>query len=390
MKMKLYTIAFLLAIFAFTACENEDTYVTTDYYSAEEYATLTKALNLDNQVINYSIVLPPHAKGKPSGVSNDMALLGRVLFYDKHLSKNNTIACASCHQQELAFSDDKKFSVGFDGALTKRNSLSLGATLGFENSYENPTLINNSNKPAGFLWDERAFDIHSQARIALTDEVEMGMSSMEEVVQRVSAQPHYAVLFKRAFGLEEVQGRKILDAIETFVNTLASTHSRFDEGMNKTNDLHTDFPNFSPMENLGKRLYLANCGSCHGAQMVSLGQNVANNRLDFAYSDVGRFTFSELEQDRAVFKVPMLRNVALTAPYMHDGRFATLEEVVEHYNSGIKTHPNLHENLRDIKNPTQPKRLNLTYQEKQALVAFLHTLTDPVFISDRRFSDPFK
>lgn len=388
-KCTLYlTLLTFVAVFLFTSCEKEETYQGTDYYTPEEYAALTVALNIPNQQINYSVILPAHAVGKPAAISNDLSLLGRVLFFDQNLSKNRTVSCASCHRQELAFADDKAFSTGFDGAVTSRNSLALGVSLGFENSYENESFANN--KPAGFLWDERADDIHSQSKITLLDSKEMGMPSMEEVVKRVNEQPHYAVLFKRAFGTDEVQAWRVLKSIEGFVNSLASTHSRFDEGMNKAFDVNKDFANYTQMENMGKQLYEKNCSACHGTQMIGLQESMANNGLDLAYADAGRQGHTGNEQDRAIFKVPMLRNIALTAPYMHDGRFATLEEVVEHYNSGIKMHPNLHSNLRDEKDYTKPKQMNMTAEEKQALVAFLQTLTDETFISDPRFSNPFK
>jgi cytochrome c peroxidase len=394
MKPSAYYTLILLAVivaWSFTGCVPDEFYQSSRPYSANEYATLQKTLNLPNEPVSYDIVLPAHMGGFMQAAANEMALLGRVLFYDKNLSKNKMVSCASCHHQELAFSDSRAFSVGFDGQLTSRNSLALGATPGFENSYQNQSFVGNSNlaiKPAGFLWDERAMDIRSQSEIALLDPVEMGMEHMEAVSERIRAQPYYQVLFKKAFGETDIQHHQILRSIEAFVNAMASTDSRFDAGLNHTKNQEPAFPNFSPLENAGKKLYLDHCSSCHGTRMVGLSENLANNGLELDYKDAGRQKLTRHDQDKGVFKVPMLRNVALTAPYMHDGRFATLEEVIEHYSNGITLHPNLHKNLRN--SDQTPKRLNFSNEEKRALLAFLHTLTDEKITKDVRFSNPFK
>ena len=171
---------------------------------------------------------------------------------------------------------------------------------------------------------------------------------------------------------------------------MVSKNSKFDEGVAAINSTNTslDFANFSNKENAGKALFIEHCSACHGTNMSISPENVANNGLDVEYEDPGVGGVSLATTDIGKFKVPFLRNIALTAPYMHDGRFATLEEVVEHYNSGVKANTNLDQRLRQADG--SPQRLGLDADEKEAIVAFLGTLTDHDMVTDNRFSDPFK
>ncbi|MEL6925206.1 MAG: c-type cytochrome [Bacteroidota bacterium] len=167
------------------------------------------------------------------------------------------------------------------------------------------------------------------------------------------------------------------------MNSLITTNSKFDKGMRKHNNAQVEFDNFTKEENAGRGLFSRKCASCHGGRMITTGQSTANTGLDLEYDDRGIAELTENPIDDGVFKVPLLRNVELTGPYMHDGRFETLEEVVEHYSSGIKSHPNL-----DFQLPAGG--MNFTEQEKEDLVSFLKTLTDTDFTTAVRFSDPFK
>lgn len=370
------------------SCLEDNVETQIMHYSPDEYATLQQTLNLPEERFDYTVTVNPSVFGGGAliPINSAKATLGRVLFYDKKLSHNNTVACASCHQQEAGFADNKAQSEGFNGGLTKRNSLALASVANFESSYGGG-VSNVGFNIAGFLWDERANSIIEQSQIAITDNVEMGMN-MDELADKLAQEDYYRILFQKAYGTNEVTPSRITESIQEFLNAFVSNSSKFDEGMNAHFAPEAHFTNFTQQENLGKNLFVIHCSSCHDSRMASVLVATANNGLDAAYTDQGRGAITGNSSDNGVFKVPMLRNVALTAPYMHDGRFETLEEVVEHYNSGIQNHPNLNFALRDPQT-SEPKRLNLTNTEKQALVAFLKTLTDTKFAQDVRFSNPF-
>ena len=309
-------------------------------------------------------------------VTNWGATLGRVLFYDKILSVNNSVACASCHQQVLSFADNKSFSTGFAGANTLRNSMSL---------------INVSYyKNAKFLWDERGLTLETQTLLPIVDHIEMGMTSLDAVVDRLKNTTYYPVLFEKAFGTQTITHEKMGNALAQFIRSIISYRSKFDEGRTLINSLRLPYPNFTSEENEGKQLFfnpLLACSGCHKTETFT-APTLKNNGLEDPSVDPGVGGITNDPSQVGNFKVPSLKNVELTAPYMHDGRFATLEEVIEHYNSGVKAHPNLSSQLRNPDNT--PLRLDLTTTEKAALIAFLKTLTDRHITSEVKFSNPFK
>ena len=345
-------------------------------------STTANALLLPALPANYAApVLPPSFLGQPiigqdntpanNPVTNAAATLGRTLFYDKRLSLNQTISCSSCHQREHGFSDGRKFSVGFQGGLTGRNSMGLSNARWYQRR--------------AFFWDERAATLEDQVLQPIQNSVEMGMT-LPGLVERLGAEPFYATLFTSAFGTETVTSDRISRALAQFVRSIISTKSKFDVGA------ATGFANFTMQENQGRQIFngLGNCTSCHGTDNFVPGPNINNNGLEFPYVDLGRGGITGLTTDNGLFKVPSLRNIELTAPYMHDGRFATLEEVVEFYNSGVVDNPNLSPPLRNPPpGPPTPRRLNLTTVQKAALVAFLRTLTDTSVTTDAKFADPF-
>ena len=386
------TLALFSMLLLFVACNNKADF-EYHYYSPEEFATLSQYLDLPDLPDDYSVNFPVHLRSAglfPRPVERDKAVLGRVLFYDKKLSKDGTIACASCHKQELGFGDDVAFSRGVYDRSTARNSISLSSVSNFSAYYG--TDLNGSGA-IRFFWDNRAATAAEQSQGSLTNEREMDMH-MDEVVAAVQSQPYYSPLFTKAFGDDYVTADRVKESISNFVNAMGSYQSRFDEAASKVSGYdypvsYSNFNGFSAQENRGLQLYQTNCASCHspimGRPMLFNASNGLNAVTDPNDRGVGAIT--GYAQDEGTFKVPTLRNIALTAPYMHDGRFKTLEEVVEFYNSGIQAHPNLNENL--MVNGS-PKRLNLTSDDKQALIAFLNTLTDDVARTDKRFSNPFK
>ncbi len=314
-------------------------------------------------------------------VTDHGATLGRVLFYDKTLSANATISCASCHQAASGFSDSATLSVGFDGGTTSRHSM---------------TLINSRWYQRGrFFWDERAATLEEQVLMPFQDPVEMGLT-LQQLDSIVSNQVYYPQLFSDAFGDSIVTTDRISKALSQFVRSIVSYSSKYDIGRAQVSALGPNFPNFTAEENQGKQLFLRTipngggaCFGCHATEaFVSANPGPQNNGLDLVTTDSGAgATFPNNSIFDARFKTSTLRNIELTAPYMHDGRFATLEEVVEHYNSGIQAHPTLSAALTDANG--DPVRLNFTAAEKSALVAFLKTLTDPTLANDIKFSNPF-
>lgn len=301
------------------------------------------------------------------------ATLGRVLFYDKNLSANRTVACASCHVPSKGFSDDRVLSIGFEGGETGRHSMGL----------------TNARYYTGgqFFWDQRAATLEDQVLMPFQDQVEMGMT-LDLLVARVAGAPYYAELFEAAFGDPAVNSERISKALAQFVRSIVSTNSRYDQGRAQVAARSDNFPNFTDSENLGKALFINppprggfGCFVCHqGEGMVPA--LATSNGLDAQVTDEGYGAVTGQASHMGTFKVPSLRNVELTAPYMHDGRFATLEAVIDHYSNGVQRSPNL-------SGPLPVGGYRMSGEEKQALIDFLKTLTDRELIRDPKFSDPF-
>jgi len=308
------------------------------------------------------------------------ATLGRVLFYDTKLSANDTISCGSCHAQSFAFSDPDRLSRGFDGGHTRRRS--IGLTNG--RFYE-------SGK---FFWDERAASLEEQVLLPIQDPIEMGMD-LTTLVGLIGAQDHYPDLFTSAFGDSEVTSERIALALAQFVRSIISTTSPYDVGRAQVDSPLDDFPNFSNQENQGKRIFnipgndLPSCAACHQSEAFVGANPATNNGLDRrSNEDLGVAESSGLETDEGKFKTPSLRNVALRPPFMHDGRFRDLDDVIDFYSRDIEDHDNLNPFLRDDRG--QVIRYRFNREEQRALEAFLHTLTDTQMINDEKYSDPFE
>lgn len=351
--------------------------------------------------------LPP----PPDPTGNERATLGRVLFHDPLLSKNRTTSCASCHRQELGFADDRAKSRGFAGEPTKRNSMSI---------------VDLVDQRGPYFWDGRSATLQHMVLRPIEDPIEMGLD-LRDLVARLLREPGYAELFQRAFGTPAVTTDRIAEALATFVHAIATIGSKYDDGLAIARDPRVDFANFTPAENRGKLLFFGttegtpSCASCHlrneggrngrrAFDAVSFGSDEClNNGLDDARraKDPGFGAVTKSDGDRAKFRAPSLRNVEVTAPYMHDGRFATLDDVMEFYARGVKDHPNLDPLLkggtpssRDSKPDstahgtftaigTGLRGFALGSRDRRDLVAFLKTLTDHRLLHDGRFADPF-
>lgn len=324
-------------------------------------------------------------------ITDHGATLGRVLFYDKELSLNRTISCASCHKQQFSFTDTARFSIGFNGQRTTRNSMGL--------------IHSRFQRDSSFFWDNRASSLEQQVLMPIVSPVEMGLT-IDSLVARITAKGYYPTLFQNAFGDATVTPERISRAMAQFIRSMNTFGSKFRQGVDITKGPpeSTPFPNFTEQENLGKDLFMdinrGNCQACH-TRNIMVQQGAQNIGLDLIYKDNGVGAFTGRQAQNGKFSVPSLMNVALTAPYMHDGRFKTLEQVIDFYSDSIKAHANLAGFLREIlpgnTDPNHitcdtcpPRKPHFTPTEKAALIAFLKTLTDTLITQDPRWSDPFR
>ena len=349
----------LIVLSLLTACGDEETQVA---YDPTPYHLEIGALPPP--------LLPPDNSLTKAGVQ-----LGRMLFYEKAMSKDGSISCADCHQQKDMFSDIRQFSEGVDGKLGGRQAM---------------VAFNLAWHTRGLFWDGRVATLREQALHPIQDSLEMN-ESLVNVITKLSAMPQYQDQFTRAFGTPDISSERIGLAIEQFEISIVSYQSKYDH-------FEQGHATLSEAEERGRQLFFANadplngvkggeCVHCHGGANFA-NDFFVNNGLDrdADFTDLGRFKVSGLPTDMAVFKVPTLRNIALTGPYMHDGRFNTLEEVIDHYNTGVKHSSTVHHTME---HNLLHGGLQLSAQDKSDLVAFLHTLTDETLKTDERFASPF-
>jgi cytochrome c peroxidase len=353
------------------------------------YPGITAELTVDPfNLPNYASVLPAYYDGavaqidntpRSNPITNAGATLGRVLFYDEQLSINNTVSCASCHDQSIGFSDARRASPGFAAGLeTGAHSMRLA----------NARYYGGTN----FFWDRRAATLEAQTSQPIQSPVEMGFDAakggLDSLFRKMRGLPYYTELHRLAFGDTTFSEARIQLAIAQFVRAMVSTTSRWDSGYAANYNpnlpdrgLNAPIASFTPQEERGRVLFMrpppqggAGCAGCHVPPTFSLATNSRSNGLDAA--------------ETTIFKSPSLKSVAMAGPYMHDGRLATLADVVDHYDSGIKDGPALDNRLRTPGGA--PLVLNLSAADRAALVAFLGTLSDTQLSVDNRFTDPFK
>ncbi len=326
------------------------------------------------------------------GVSNldQIATLGRVLFYDKHLSVNNAISCGSCHKQAAGFADNVALSLGVENTLTRRNSISIQNINARTPGFNYGDTMFNAN--SAFFWDGRENNIANLILRPVTNHVEMGIIDQSTLPSKIAAIPYYASLFNSAYGSSLVTPYRISSAIAMFINAINTGNSRFELSARNPNPANGS-PGLNALEIQGMQLFTGkyNCNGCHqtigGNGSYNTETNFMNNGLDITYTDPGLSALTGNSLDFGKFKAPELHNIALTAPYMHDGRFKTLDDVLNFYSTGIQNSPNLDSRLRDAYG--NPAKLNITEADKTALKAFLNSLTDYKMVTDPKFSDPF-
>ena len=332
----------------------------------------------------YNLNIPSHFPKMEIPEDNPMTAegveLGRHLFYEKRLSKDNTISCASCHRAQNGFSDPRKFSEGVDGAVGRRNSMAL-VNLGWQKF---------------FFWDGRSATLEEQILVPVSDPAEMHLE-WTEAVSRLKADDDYKNMFFKAFNTEDFDSTHVTKAIAQFLRTMISGQSNYDIMYKFRNNLpltpeeeaqrqsipQSEWAEIDAGFDIFFSLTSGDCLHCHDGSLMHI--NIfSNNGLDMTFEDEGRYEVTQNEFDKGRFKVPTLRNIELTAPYMHDGRFQTLEEVVDHYSFGVVNSPNIDPMMEFA----HQGGVQLDAQERQLLLKFLKSLTDWNFINNPAFSNP--
>jgi cytochrome c peroxidase len=328
----------------------------------------------------YKLETPSHFPKMPIPTDNPMTIegieLGRMLFYEKKLSGDNTMNCASCHFQEFAFSDPQQFSTGITGEIGNRNSMAL-VNLGWQQF---------------FFWDGRSLTLEDQLFEPVRNPIEMNQT-WEKTVEKLKTDANYPTLFAKAFGDSNIDSVRVTKALAQFLRTLISAESKYDVMYKHQNNLSLTaresqiYSTITIEEWAGYDLFLslngADCLHCHNGPLMQV-QLFSNNGLDEEFTDLGRMDVTGNSTDKGKFKIPTLRNIAYTAPYMHDGRFSTLDEVINHYSSGIQQS----ETIDPMIEFAHMGGVQLDEEEKMLLKAFLLCLSDENFINNPKFAKP--
>jgi cytochrome c peroxidase len=345
----------------------------------EESVTGVDLTHISFDPVAYTPEIPVNLPPIPPTPSNPMTLegieLGRFLFYDPILSRDSTISCGSCHRQELAFTDGLAKSIGIDGRVGKRSAMSL---------------VNLAWADNGLFWDGRVKTLEQQSLHPIEDPLEMD-ETLPNVIKKLRQHPDYQVKFRKAFGItnsSEINEDLLSKALAQFQRSIISADSKYDRAL----ILQTDFLTRDELDGYlmmfveeDQFFQDAECLHCHNLGLFtdnSYRHNglVPENEMD---ANPGRYLVTNVITDKGKFRVPTLRNIAVTAPYMHDGRLETLEDVIRHYLSG--GHPTFNRDflLQDLQSTS------FSEAEIQKMLAFLQTLTDHNLLSDPKWSDPF-
>lgn len=336
--------------------------------------------NTAYQPTPYQLKIPSHFPDMPIPEDNPMTVegveLGRKLFYEKLLSGDNSMSCGTCHAPSSSFSDPNQFSTGIDGSVGTRNSMAL-INLGWDSF---------------FFWDGRAKTLEEQVLQPVENPIEMH-ETWSNAIQEISSDVEYRNMFYRAFGEKGIDKYKAAKALAQFLRTMISGNSKYDVMYKVENNLPLSAQeqalyNTVTAEELAgydlfKSLNGADCFHCHNGPLMQV-QKFSNNGLDATFTDLGRAEVTGSAQDEGKFKVPTLRNIELSGPYMHDGRFATLDDVIDHYSHGVQMSPTI-DPLIEFANQGG---VQLDPTEKQWLKAFLLTLTDESFVNNPDFQEP--
>ena len=330
--------------------------------SEEVYSPIPYSLKIP-ELFQQKLIDPLIPSNNP--LTEEGVALGKKLFFDRKLSGNNTQACASCHKPQNSFTDNTRFSNGIDGVFGSRNSM--------------PLMNLAWNFTDKFAWDGKELGLERQALEPVKNPIEMH-SNWRNVAEKLQQDPEYPTLFLRAFGTTTIDSSLVTKAIAQFERILISGNAKFDQYLlgNATLSLEelNGFTIFMDEEK-------GDCFHCHGSDNNPLwtDNGFHNNGLDSTFDDLGLGAVTGDPNDNGTFRSPSLRNLNFTAPYMHDGRFATLEEVINHYSEGLQFSSTIDPLMKKV----NQGGVQLTPQEKLDLKAFLLTLADPEFINNPDF-----
>ncbi|WP_199851566.1 cytochrome-c peroxidase [Brumimicrobium mesophilum] len=357
--MKQFVFIVLLALLTFSCKKNE----------------------VDMAITPYELKIPSHFPAMPIPEDNPMSVegveLGRRLFYDTRLSLDNSISCASCHNQANGFSDPQTFSTGVNGEIGKRQSMAL-VNLGWQSAY---------------FWDGRVETLEEQVLHPVSDPLEMNQS-WDATAQKLNSVEEYQNEFYRVFEVVDFDSTHIAKAISQFLRTLISSQSKYDVMYKYQNGLSLNafeqnlYSQITNEEWAGMDLFFSltngDCLHCHNGPLMEIQGLFSNNGLDNTFPDIGRMAVTGNSSDLGKFKVPSLRNIEFTAPYMHDGRFSNLDEVINHYSFGIVESPTIDPLIEFA----HQGGVQLDAQEHGLIKSFLKTFTDENFLNNPDFKDP--
>lgn len=325
----------------------------------------------------YQLEIPSHFPDMPIPADNPMTVegvyLGRMLFYEKALSLDNSISCGSCHAPSNAFSDPNQFSAGVNGTLGNRNSMAL-FNLGWQTS---------------FFWDGRAKTLEDQILQPVPNPVEMHLD-WQSAVQRLQGKLEYRNQFFKAFGITEIDKEHVAKAIAQFLRTMISGTAKFDvlykmvNNIPLTSEEQAISQTVTNEELAGYDMFNSlnggDCFHCHNGTLMQV-QLFSNNGLDATFTDLGRGAVTGNPNDNGKFKVPSLRNIGFSAPYMHDGRFQTIDDVIDHYSTGVHQSSTIDPNMQFA----FQGGVQLDQDQRNLLKAFLLTLNDYSFVTNPNF-----
>jgi len=392
MKKQLIKLTIVFScILLVQSCKSDDNYEAVVDYSALDqvlqpyFGTEVQFSNLDNYG---NQTIPNYIVKDNTGanvITDEKATLGRILFYDKNLSVNNSVSCASCHIQELAFGDNQIASVGINGTTGRHSMRLVNSRFSVEQK---------------FFWDERAATLEAQTTQPIQDHIEMGFSGqngdlgMSDLLDKLNGLEYYTAISNAIYSNEFLSEEKIQECLAQFVRSIQSFDSKFDAGLSTANNINNPFPNYTTQENLGKNLFNSppnqggfGCAGCHQAPEFDIDPNSNNNGVVGVLSNPSETDFTNT-------KSPSLRDLfnfqgVLNGPLMHDASLVTLTDVLNHYNSIDGTgNPNLDDRLLGA--PGQNgQQLNMTTDQRDAVEVFLKTLSGQNLYTNAKWSDPF-
>jgi cytochrome c peroxidase len=288
--------------------------------------------------------------------SRSKFVLGRYLFYDPILSLDSSISCATCHAQAHSFADHNiPFSIGVGGIVGTRNA---------------PSIFNMAWSPS-FFWDGKVINMNMFSMHPILNPVEM-KEDTAHLFEKLNRNSFYINQFKKAYNISRITPKYLQLALSQYMAFVISANSKYDQ-------VKAGKEAFTPNEKEGYELFLNHCVQCHKEPLFT-DYSFRNNGLDSISKDQGRYNVTKMESDKGKFKVPTLRNIEFTYPYMHDGRFSSIMDVLNHYNSEVKNHPNLDTSLK--------KNINLSITDKKNIMKFLFTLSDFSLIGDTLIAEP--